>query len=75
MEDGLIIILFFFILAIACIFLVRCAKSKSDGKPINSVISHQSGSNYSEFERDNIDRDVDEMPDDCLIYDELFDED
>ncbi len=36
----------------------------------NSKISD----NYSEFGKEDIDKDVDEMPDDCLIYDELFDE-
>jgi hypothetical protein len=30
--------------------------------------------NYQEFEEADIDRDVDEMPDDCLIYNDLFDE-
>jgi len=30
---------------------------------------------YSEFEEGDIDRDVDEAPDDCLIYDELFNDD
>ncbi len=74
-NDNLLTILFFFLFAVASILLVRYAKSKSKDNVItNSATSHQSSNKYSEFENSDIDRDIDEISDDCLIYDDLFDD-
>jgi len=74
-EDGLFILLFLIIFVVIGIFLIIHIKSESKYKNItNYVTNYHSGNSCSEFEKDDIDKDVDEMPDDCLIYDELFDD-
>lgn len=46
---------------------------ETDSISISSKEEEFEGNN-SEFETNDWDKDVDEMPDDCLIYEDLFDE-
>jgi hypothetical protein len=68
--DGLGIIVFFTF--IAGIILGEL-KSRTKPKPINGKAKHRKkrrvDDDLNEFESDDIDADVDEMPDDSLIYD------
>lgn len=73
MVDFLLFILLFFSV-LSVLYLLK--RDESTDKETKNVSNEQDASedNNSEFKNDDFDREVDEMPDDCLIYDDLFDE-
>jgi hypothetical protein len=74
MIDVLTLIVFFFsVVTVLYVLKLNIIHNKTT---VNSSIEEESefDDNNSEFEKGDMDKDVDEMPDDCLIYDDLFGE-
>jgi hypothetical protein len=69
-----ILILFFAIIAGIILSLTLKPREKTQAPSEDNKVFEKGSVEDSEFEPDDIDRDIDEMPDDCLIYDELFDD-
>lgn len=66
------IIFFFFILTV--VYLLKHNTIQNEEIVSGSIEEEEFEGDTSEFENDDCDIEVDEMPDDCLIYDDLFDE-
>lgn len=66
------IIFFFFILTV--VYLLKHNTIQNEKIVSGSIEEEEFEDDTSEFENDDCDIDIDEMPDDCLIYDDLFDE-
>jgi hypothetical protein len=65
-------LLLFSILILAISLYLYSIFSKHSQNIDNLKQTNKISNDYSEFEEGDIDRDVDEMSDDCLIYDDLF---
>lgn len=73
MLDFLTFFIFFFFL-VTVVYLLKRDTIQNSGATSSSIEQEELEDNNPEFETDDCDREVDEMPDDCLIYDALFDE-
>jgi hypothetical protein len=72
----MILIFILFVFSIVTLLYLLKGNSLQNKETLRSSIKPigDFDDNSSEFENDDCDREVDEMPDDCLIYDHLFDE-
>lgn len=72
MIDVLTFVIFF---AVTVLYLLK-RNTFHNRKVVNSSTGEENEfeDSNSEFEEGDTDENVDEMPDDCLIYDDLFDE-
>jgi len=71
---GLLAFIIFFFLVVSVVYLLKHDTIQNREIASCSVEEEEFEDDASEFENGDCDIDVDEMPDDCLIYDDLFDE-
>lgn len=71
---GLLTLIIFFFFILSVVYLLKHNTIQIREIAGGSFEDEEFEDDNSEFENDDCDREVDEMPDDCLIYDDLFDE-
>ncbi len=71
---GLLTLIIFFFLVVTVVYLLKHNTIQNQEIVSGSIEEEEFEDYTSEFENDDCDIEVDEMPDDCLIYDDLFDE-